>query len=99
MARNSKPPEFEQALEELEKLVERLERGDLPLDVALKDFERGVELTRHCQSALKAAQQRVEILLRRHNGEAEVAAFVSEEEPVGGEPGSEGGEPAAGGGI
>jgi exodeoxyribonuclease VII small subunit len=62
---DSKSSEFEQALQELERLVERLERGDLPLEEALKSFERGVELTRHCQSALKAAQQRVEILLRR----------------------------------
>jgi exodeoxyribonuclease VII small subunit len=59
------PPEFEQALDELEKLVQRLERGDLPLDEALRHFERGVELTRHCQGALRGAQQRVEILLRR----------------------------------
>jgi exodeoxyribonuclease VII small subunit len=57
--------DFEQALSELEQLVERLERGDLPLDEALKTFERGVELTRHCQSSLKAAQQKVEILLKR----------------------------------
>jgi exodeoxyribonuclease VII small subunit len=67
-------PEFEQALAELERLVERLERGDLPLDDALKTFERGIELTRHCQGALKAAQQRVEILLRR-NGQPESEPF------------------------
>ena len=42
MTRNSKGPDFEQALAELEGLVERLERGDLPLDEALKIFERGV---------------------------------------------------------
>ena len=59
------PPDFEQALAELERLVERLERGDLPLDEALKAFERGVTLTRHCQAALKDAQQKVEILLKR----------------------------------
>jgi exodeoxyribonuclease VII small subunit len=58
-------PDFEHALSELEGLVERLERGDLPLEEALKTFERGVELTRHCQSSLKAAQQKVEILLKR----------------------------------
>lgn len=78
MAQNtaeSKTLEFEQALGELEKLVERLERGDLPLDEALKTFERGVELTRHCQGALKAAQQRVEILLKR-NGQAEPEPFA-----------------------
>lgn len=58
-------PDFERALGELENLVERLERGDLPLEEALKAFERGVELTRHCQSSLRAAQQKVEILLKR----------------------------------
>jgi exodeoxyribonuclease VII small subunit len=70
----SKTPDFEQALAELEALVERLERGDLPLDEALKTFERGVELTRHCQGSLKAAQQRVEILLKR-NGQVEPEPF------------------------
>ncbi len=99
MARSSKPTDFEQALGELEKLVERLERGDLPLEEALKDFERGVELARHCQSALRAAQQKVEILLRRNTGEVEVATFVSEEEPAAGEPapaGEQTAEPAPG---
>ena len=96
MTRNSKPPEFEQALDELEKLVERLERGDLPLDEALKTFERGVELTRHCQTSLRAAQQRVEILLRK-GGRTEVEGFAVSDEsgaesPVGAIPGS----PAAG---
>ena len=76
-------PDFEQALEELEGLVERLERGDLPLDEALRTFERGVSLTRHCQTALKAAQQKVEILLKR-SGEAGVEPFkVPEDEPPG----------------
>ena len=74
MARNSKAPDFEQALAELETLVERLERGDLPLDEALKLFERGVSLTRHCQSSLQSAQQRVEILLKR-GAEAQPEAF------------------------
>jgi exodeoxyribonuclease VII small subunit len=67
-------PDFERSLSELETLVERLERGDLPLDEALKAFERGVELTRHCQVSLQAAQQRVEILLKR-NGQASVETF------------------------
>ena len=57
------PVDFERSLAELEALVERLEQGDLALDDALKSFERGVALTRQCQGALKAAQQKVEILL------------------------------------
>ena len=77
MPQQNKAPDFEKALAELETLVERLERGDLPLDEALKVFERGVALTRHCQTALQAAHQRVEILLKR-DGEPVVAPF---EEP------------------
>ena len=77
---DSKSPDFEQALAELEALVARLERGDLPLDEALKTFERGVELTRHCQGALKAAQQRVEILLKR-NGQTEPEPFSVPDSP------------------
>ncbi len=79
MARNSKVPDFEQALTELEALTERLERGDLPLDEALKLFERGVALTRHCQGALQAAQQKVEILLKR-GGELQAEAFEEPDE-------------------
>jgi exodeoxyribonuclease VII small subunit len=74
VARDSKTPDFEQALAELEGLVERLERGDLPLDEALKAFERGVALTRQCQSSLQAAQQKVEILLKR-NGQPQIEPF------------------------
>jgi exodeoxyribonuclease VII small subunit len=74
LASNVKEPDFEHALAELEQLVERLERGDLPLDEALKTFERGIALTRHCQTSLKAAQQKVEILLKR-GGQTEVEPF------------------------
>ena len=78
MASEQQLPEFEQALAELEAVVERLERGDLPLEEALRVFERGVELTRHCQSALKAAQQRVDILIKR-NGQTEIEPFAAPE--------------------
>lgn len=73
-------PDFQQVLSELESLIERLEEGDLPLEEALATFERGVELTRQCQSALQSAQQRVEILLER-NGQTEALPF--EPEPLG----------------
>jgi exodeoxyribonuclease VII small subunit len=79
LVRDNKAPDFEEALAELESLVERLERGDLPLDEALKTFERGVELTRHCQSSLKAAQQKVEILLKRGSATS-VEAFRPEDD-------------------
>jgi exodeoxyribonuclease VII small subunit len=76
---DNKALDFEEALAELESLVERLERGDLPLDEALKTFERGVELTRHCQSSLKSAQQKVEILLKRGSATV-VEPFKPEDE-------------------
>jgi len=63
--KKGKTIDFEQALGELETVVEKLEHGDLPLEEALKQFERGVELTRGCQASLKAAEQRVEILLAK----------------------------------
>jgi len=71
---DDKPIDFENALAELESLVERLERGDVPLDEALRTFERGVALTRHCQACLQAAQQKVEILLKR-SGQPELQPF------------------------
>ena len=82
----TKPPEktnpvksidFEQSLTELEALVQKLEQGDVPLEDALKTFERGVALTRQCQTALRSAQQKVEVLLAQSgkSGEETVAPF------------------------
>ena len=66
---------------ELETLVERLEQGDLPLEESLKAFERGVALTRSCQTALKDAEQKVDILLKKA-GQPFVEEFTApEDEP------------------
>ena len=54
--------EFEQSLDELEKLVARMEEGDLSLDDSLKSFERGISLYRNCQTALEQAELRVKLL-------------------------------------
>jgi len=53
---------FEQALAELETLVERMESGELSLEESLASFEKGVALTRSCQKALSEAEQKVRIL-------------------------------------
>jgi exodeoxyribonuclease VII small subunit len=58
-------PTFEQAQTELEQIVERLERGQAPLDEALKLWERGEELYAFCREKLDAAEGRVEELARR----------------------------------
>ncbi|MBA3564112.1 MAG: exodeoxyribonuclease VII small subunit [Gammaproteobacteria bacterium] len=71
-------PDFETALAELESLVERMEQGDLSLEETLEQFERGIRLTRTCQTALKAAEQKVEVLLRQ-SGEETVAPFDSKD--------------------
>ena len=55
---------LEKSLADLEKLVEELESGDLPLEKAMKKFEEGIKLTRGCQAALQEAEQKVEILLQ-----------------------------------
>jgi exodeoxyribonuclease VII small subunit len=70
---------LEKSLEELEALVTRLEGGELPLEQALKEFERGVKLTRQCQAALQAAEQKVEILLKK-TATAEPSAFAASTE-------------------
>ena len=67
---------FEDALSELEQLVERMEQGELSLEDSLKSFERGVALTRTCQQALKAAEQKVEILTSQ-DADAEPEPFDS----------------------
>ena len=53
--------DFEAALKELEGLVERMEKGELPLEESLQKFERGIELTRSCQKALQEAEQKVQV--------------------------------------
>jgi exodeoxyribonuclease VII small subunit len=59
-------PDFEASLESLEAIVESLEKGDLSLDDALAQYEKGVNLARSCGSALKNAEQRVKILINQH---------------------------------
>lgn len=59
---------FDQVLDRLRQVVQRLEQGSLPLDQALKAFEEGVRLSRRGSSILDAAEQRVELLLREDDG-------------------------------
>lgn len=65
---------FEDALAELERIVEQMESGELSLEQSLAAFERGVKLTRECQQALSKAEQKVSALIE-HNGEATLTDF------------------------
>ncbi len=66
--------QLEKSLEQLEAVVANLESGELSLEQALKEFERGVKLTRQCQTTLKEAEQKVEILLKS-SADAEPESF------------------------
>lgn len=72
------PIDFEKSLEELEGLVAQMEKGELTLEESLKCFERGIELSRHCQSALRTAEQRVEKLIEK-NGQVDIVPFDSQD--------------------
>ncbi|HBC56405.1 MAG TPA: exodeoxyribonuclease VII small subunit [Gammaproteobacteria bacterium] len=68
------PPTFEAAKAELEKIVSAMENDKLSLEESLKQFERGVELTRFCQKELAAAEQKINTLVEK-NGEPELTPF------------------------
>lgn len=59
--------DFEKTLQELEGLVEKMEKGELTLEESLKHFERGIELARACQGALQLAEQKVEHLIEKND--------------------------------
>ncbi len=73
-------PDFEAALAELEQIVQRLEQGDLSLEESLRQFERGVELTRGCQKALRQAEQKIQILSRKGDADAALQDFTAPDE-------------------
>lgn len=71
---------FESSLEELERIVRELERGDLPLEKSLELFEQGVKLSRACQERLNEAERRIEILTRDSKGRPTVRSFEAPNE-------------------
>lgn len=72
-------PKFEKALERLEKIVEELETGNIPLEEALKKYEEGVKLTRVCTEKLAQAEKKIEILTKTLNGSLKREPFEFED--------------------
>ena len=72
--------DFEAALAELEAIVQRLEQGELSLEDSLRQFERGVALTRSCQKALQQAEQKIRVLSRSADGEVVEEDFDAPDE-------------------
>lgn len=70
MPSSKKPLAFEKSLQELENLVQILEQGSLPLEEALEKFSKGVQLIQQCQNALQAADQKIQILIKKDEKES-----------------------------
>ena len=68
---------FEDALKELEGIVDRLERGDAPLEESIEIYQRGAKLKAHCEGKLKSAQMKVEKIVLDGKGTASTAEFDS----------------------
>jgi exodeoxyribonuclease VII small subunit len=81
---------FEAALKQLEEIVQRLEKGELPLEESLKLYEDGIRLSRYCHAKLEEAEGKIELLMKDARGEALVdAQGQPRTKPFAGEDGSE----------
>jgi exodeoxyribonuclease VII small subunit len=77
---------FESSLKELERIVRRLEDGELPLEESLKLFESGVKLSRECQERLNQAERRIEVLLADEDGNASLQEITNNDVSARNEP-------------
>ncbi len=76
---------FEEALEDLEKIVERLESGELSLEESLAAFEDGVRLVKFCNRKLTEVEKKIELLVKDKNGTLQLKPLEDEEEEPEGE--------------
>ena len=74
-------PKFEECLQRLEKIVDELEKGNVPLEQALKLFEEGMQLSSSCRKELEEAEGKVEILLKQ-NGKLQPEPFEAAQSSV-----------------
>ncbi len=70
---------FEKAVNELEDIVAKLEKGELPLDRSIEIFQRGIELSRYCSNTLDSMEKKISILLEDGSGEIREELFDSPE--------------------
>ncbi len=70
---------FEESIQQLEKIVEDLETGDLPLEDALKKFEEGVDISKICSKKLDEIEKKVSVLLKDKDGEVIKKPFDEED--------------------
>lgn len=79
MTKNSKLPDLETSLAEINSLIEQMEQGDLSLEQSLTQFERGITLIKHAQKILQTAEQKVQLLLK-NNGDEQLVDYESSKE-------------------
>ena len=65
----TKAPSFEEALQQLEQIVQKLEKGELPLEESLKLYEEGIRLSRLCHGKLEEAEGKIEMLMKDGRGD------------------------------
>lgn len=70
---------FEESLNELEEIATKLESGNLGLNEAIKEFEKGIKLSKECSDKLDEAEKKINILVQNENGELREENFVSED--------------------
>jgi exodeoxyribonuclease VII small subunit len=88
MAQNELEKKFEACLDDLEKLVERLESGELSLEESLAAFEEGVRLVKFCNQKLTEVEKKIELLVKDKDGKLQLRAMrrAADEEPEEEEP-------------
>lgn len=72
---------FEDSLKQLEGIIAKLERGDLPLEESVRLFEEGVQLSNACKGDLEAAEGKIQILLKQKDGSRKAEMFPLADEP------------------
>jgi len=79
-SRASEKLNFEEAIEQLEKIVEQLESGELSLEESIKAFEKGIELSKLCRKKLEMAEDRVRKLVEKTDGSVDLELFEENED-------------------
>ena len=69
---------FEQSMKALERIVQELEDGDLPLEKAIKKFEEGIKLSKLCSEKLDETEKKISVLLKNSEGQMNEKLFVAE---------------------
>ena len=77
MSKEKKQPNLEESLDEISTLIDKMEHSELTLEQSLSNFERGINLVKHCQKILTEAEQKVQVLIQTNTQEELVASDVS----------------------